>query len=220
MGSRTLPILRIPLMLLASVNLGILGMRLWPWQDARNLPVNGTTALDPAICLLAYIVFLFWMGGNRNDGIRKALGFGTLFGLLAGLPLIAYAVLDVQSPAARSGSMLIGLLAAAGLVCGVAGVRGALAGGTGVGGMVTGVWCAMVGCLMGSTAVLAEINLAGPAPVTQDPWKQYEGLAIGNQAIQSLVHSLNTATGFLLIGPLVGGALGIVFSFFGPNLDK
>jgi len=33
--------------------------------------------------------------------------------------------------------------------------------------------------------------------------------------MQALVHSLNTATGFLLIGPLVGAVMGLVFAFFG-----
>ena len=59
-----------------------------------------------------------------------------------------------------------------------------------------------------------------PPPLTQDPWKQYQGLAIGNQATQVLVHSLLTATGFLLIGPLIGGAVGLIFALFGQNQES
>jgi hypothetical protein len=73
----------------------------------------------------------------------------------------------------------------------------------------------MVSCLMACAAVLAEMYFSGPPPASPDPWKQYEGLAIGNPATQALVHSLNTATGFLLIGPLVGSVAGLLFAFFG-----
>jgi len=70
----------------------------------------------------------------------------------------------------------------------------------------------MVSCLMACAAILAQINLNNPSPLSTDPWKQYEGLAIGNQSIQLLVNSLYMATGFLLIGPLVGGAVGLLFA--------
>jgi hypothetical protein len=32
--------------------------------------------------------------------------------------------------------------------------------------------------------------------------------------MQELVHTLNTATGFLLIGPLAGAVVGLIFAFF------
>ena len=65
--------------------------------------------------------------------------------------------------------------------------------------------------------MLAELYLAGPSPSSPDPWKQYQGLAIGNSVTQGLVHSLNTATGFLLLGPLAGAVVGLIFAFFGQN---
>jgi len=65
--------------------------------------------------------------------------------------------------------------------------------------------------------VLAAMYMAGAPPEVQDPWKQYQGLAIGNTETQALVHSLNMATEFLLMGPLVGGVLGLVFAFFGQS---
>ena len=43
----------------------------------------------------------------------------------------------------------------------------------------------------------------------------YQGLAIGTPAMQSLVHSLDTISGFLLIGPLIGCIAGAIFASFG-----
>jgi hypothetical protein len=47
------PTLRTPIVLLALVNLAILGARLWPWQNVMNLPGNGTTGFDPVVSLAA-----------------------------------------------------------------------------------------------------------------------------------------------------------------------
>jgi hypothetical protein len=74
----------------------------------------------------------------------------------------------------------------------------------------------MMSSLMACAAILAEL-FAGPTQDSPDPWKQYQGLAIGSTATQGLVHSLNSATGFLLIGPLAGAAVGVIFAFFGQN---
>lgn len=211
MGTGAPPILRIPLTLLAAADLTLLGMRLWPWQEVANLPGNGTTGLDPVLTLLAYIALLFWVGGNKNPEVRKALSAGTMIGLPAGILLVAQVLLAAQ-PVTQPIFLQIGLLGVAAILWGIAGMRGAqIAGNSGI-GMLSGMWSAMVSCLMACAAVLEELSLAGPAPVTQDPWKQYEGLAIGNPAVQALVHSLNTATAFLLIGPLVGVVLGLLFA--------
>jgi hypothetical protein len=216
MNSRTPFTLRIPLLLLAAVDLAVLAVRLRPWPDIVNLPGEGTTGYDPVICLVAYLGLLSWIGGNRNIFIRKALSDGALLGLGAGLLLVAQVVIATQ-PAVMGSTMQlvsiqIGLLVAAGVLWGIAGMRGSRVAGNPSIGIVAGVWSAMVGALMACAAVLAQINLNNPAPQSQDPWKQYEGLAIGNPATQALVHSLNTATGFLLITPLVGGAVGFIFA--------
>jgi hypothetical protein len=108
--------------------------------------------------------------------------------------------------------MQIGLLIAAAVLWGMAGMRGSRIAKSPNVGIATGVWAAMASALMAAAVVLAKIDLNNPVPQSPDPWKQYQGLAIGNQAIQSLVHSLVTATGFLLIAPLVGGAVGLIFS--------
>jgi hypothetical protein len=103
------------------------------------------------------------------------------------------------------------------ILWGVAGLRGSWAAGNAGMGALSGLWSAMVSGLMACTAVLAELYLAGPSPSSPDPWKQYQGLAIGNSVTQGLVHSLNTATGFLLLGPLAGAVVGLIFAFFGQN---
>jgi hypothetical protein len=68
---------------------------------------------------------------------------------------------------------------------------------------------------MAVTAVLAETYIGPGQGESSDPWKDYQGLAIGTPAMQSLVHSLDTIAGFLLIGPIVGAIAGAVFASFG-----
>ena len=222
MGPRLLPTLRTPMILLAVVNLVILGMHLWPWQQVLNLPLDGATGIDPAITLLAYIGLVFWIAGKPKEPVKRALSTGAMLGVLAGFLLVAYTLITtmLQARPAYAGAMLpnlvqMGLLAAAAILWGIAGLRGLWATGSVGIGTLTGVWSAMVSCLMAVTAVLTEMSLAPPLPVTQDPWKQYEALAIGPEAIQALVYSLNLTSVFLLVGPLVGAAFGFVFAFFG-----
>jgi hypothetical protein len=220
MGSGVQPILRAPLILLAMANLTLLGLQLWPWQDVMNLPGNGTVGIDPAVCLLAYVGIIYMIGSTRQQHTREALGTGSLIGLLGGVVLVGEILLRAQ--AAGQGSIppalwTRGSLVVAILLWGIAAWRAGRATGNSVIGTLTGTWSAMVSCLMAATAVLAEMYLAGPPPVSQDPWKQYEGLAIGNTATQALVHSLNSTTAFLVVGPLVGGAIGFLLSSFGAN---
>jgi hypothetical protein len=63
--------------------------------------------------------------------------------------------------------------------------------------------------------VLVRMTVPGPPPVSNDPWKQYEGLAIGNDTMQALVLSLNSTTFYLLVCPLAGGMIGLFFALFG-----
>ena len=221
MGSGAPFTFRIALILLAIVNLVVLGMRLWPWPQVLMLPLNGATGIDPVVCLLTYIFLLYWIAGIRQEPTQRALGIGAMMGLLGGLLLAANVVLATQ-PAAPDPSTLehlpTGLLLAAGLLWGIAGALGAR-GGAPTLGMLAGVWSAMTSALIAVSAVLAELYLAGPPVESTDPWKQYEGLALGNPAMQTLIHSLNTTTAFLLICPLVGGVVGLVFGSFGKG-DK
>jgi len=222
MDSGAPPTLRVPLALLAVANLVVLGMRLWPWQlVVMNLPLNGATGIDPAVCLLTYIFLLFWIAGIHQAPTQKALGIGAMLGLLAGMLLAFRVMLAAQPPSPDSSSLQhlpTGLLLAAALLWGIAGARGAR-GETPTLGMLAGLWSGMTSALIAVSAVLAEMYLAGPPVESTDPWKQYEGLALGNPVMQSLIHSLNSATAFLLICPLVGGIVGLVFGSFG-KADK
>jgi hypothetical protein len=107
------------------------------------------------------------------------------------------------------------LLAASGILWGIAGLLGSRAAGDVSIGMLAGAWSAMVSCLMAATAVFVEMARAVSPALSQDPWKQYEALAIGPATTQALVNSLYSATAFLLVGPLMGAALGLVFASFG-----
>jgi hypothetical protein len=202
------------MVLLAAASLTILGAHLWPWQEITNLPGNGTVAFDPAIALAAYMGLILWISSGIKEPTQRALSAGAMVGLLAGAVLVANVVLGVRD-GVQPGYLQPLLLAAAVILWGVAGVRGSRVTGNAGMGALSGLWCAMLSSLMACAAVLAELYLAGPARDSTDPWKQYQGLAIGNTATQGLVHSLNTVTGFLLIGPLVGAAVGVIFAFFG-----
>jgi hypothetical protein len=220
MGSSAQPLLRIPLILLAIADLAMLGSRLWPWQDVvSTLPLNGATGIDPVVCLLAYIGIFFWVGGNRQDPLQKSLGFGAMLGFLGVLLLVAEILVKAQAATvedgAQPGQWTKALLLGAILLWGVAGLNAARATGNNGVGLLSGLWSAMVSALMAAATLLGQMFVAGPQPASQDPWKQYEGLAIGNYATQALVHSLNSVTFFLLVGPLMGAAAGLFFAFFG-----
>ena len=212
-------ILRTPIILLALCNLTVLGIRLWPWQNAMSLPVNGTAGLDPAIALVAYVGLGFWIGTAHEDDSRKSLFSAALLGIVAGLFLVAQVVIAARQtaddPAAATARLQIGLLVCAAVVLGIVGLRTAKAGFPAGFSTVCAIWAAMVACLMAVTAVLAETYLSPGQGESSDPWKDYQGLAIGTPAMQSLVHSLDTIAGFLLIGPLVGAIFGAVFASFG-----
>lgn len=220
MASSAQPNLRFLLILLALVNLWLLAMRLWPLQEVFNLPLNGATGIDPAVCLLAYIAIMVFIVGNKQDGMKQAFGAGTMLGLPAGIVLVAEILMKdhaAMEGATQPSLLNKGLFAVAAILWGLAGMRGAQAAGSGGMGLIGGAWSAMVSSLMAATAVLAQMYYAGPPPVSQDPWKQYEGLAIGNPATQALVQGLNSVTFFLLVGPLAGAAFGLAFSLFAPK---
>jgi len=207
---------RIPLVLLAAADLAILGAILWPWQQALNLPINGTTAIDPAISLIAYMGLLYWMSSGIKDPTRDAIAAGTTFGIIAGLVLAARVLIDIWT-GHQSGFLHPALLGLAVILWGVAGLRGSRAAGNSSIGALAGLWSAMVSGLIACAAIFADLYLAGPTQASPDPWKQYQDLAIGNSATQGLVHSLNNATAFLLLGPLTGALVGIIFALLGQN---
>lgn len=211
-GSRL--IVRIFPLLLAAANLALLGKRLLPWHDVRNLPVNGTTAIDPVVVLLIYIVLILWISHSHSKDFLTGLTRSTLIGVLGGGVLAAQVVLTSQSQN-QPFQIRIGLLAAAAVLAGVAGLIGSRIMRNPALGIVYGAWSAMVSGLIGCGTVLLKMNVRAPQALPQDPWKQYQGLAIGPAPTQVLVHSLLTATAFILVGPLIGAALGLVFGLVG-----
>ena len=72
----------------------------------------------------------------------------------------------------------------------------------------------MLSCLMAFAALIAGSFYSYAPGQTADPWKQYQGLAIGSEATQALVETLLTATGYLLLGPLVAVMAGLLFASF------
>lgn len=216
MGTGAPPNLRYLLMLLAAVNLTALAIRMWPWQDVFNLPSNGAAAIDPAVCLAIYLFLLYWIGGSRTVPTRKALSAGTVLGLVAGGMLVAQVLVKTNPVDASNPNpdlLPMELLAGAAGIWAISGLIGSrLAGNVGI-GILTGIWSAMVSGLIGSGAVLAQLYNAAPMQSSPDPWKQYQGLAIGNPATQGLLQSLDSATWFLLVGPLLGGAAAWVLAY-------
>ena len=205
--------LRIPMVLLAAFDLTILAVHLWPWPEIVNLPGNGTVAFDPVLSLLAMIALIPWISIGIKEPTAKALSAGAMTGVVAGVVLIANVVLESHD-GVQPVFLRPALLGLAAILWGVAGMRGARAAGSAGMGALAGLWGAVVSCLMACAAVLGQFYLTAGTQNAPDPWKEYQGLAIGNTAMQELVHTLNTATGFLLIGPLAGAVVGLIFAFF------
>jgi hypothetical protein len=209
-------LLRIFVILLAVANLALLAKRLLPWHDVRNLPVNGTTGIDPMVVLVIYILLIVWISDSKNRDFLRGLTIATGIGVLGGAALAEQVTLSSQ-PQGQSFQVRVGLLVAAAILTGVAGLLGSRTTKNPGNGIVFGAWCAMVSGMIGCGTVLLKMNVYAQQNLPPDPWKQYQGLAIGNAATQVLVHSLLTATGFILIGPLVGAALGLVFALLGQD---
>lgn len=212
------PTLRTPIVLLALVNLALLGARLWPWQNVMNLPGNGTTGIDPAVTLAAYAGLGFWIGNMRTAASKKSLFSAGMMGVLAGAFLVALVLVASQQTAEETSApdnLQIGLAVCATLVLGAAGWRTARAGNTVGFSVVCAIWASIVSCLMAVTVILAQFYFRSAPAESPDPWKQYQGLAIGTPAMQDLVHSLNAVTGFLLLGPIVGCIAGTIFAAIG-----
>jgi hypothetical protein len=215
---RSALVLRFPLILLAMADMYLLAQRLSPLQEIFNLPLNGAVGIDPAVCLVAYMVLLLWLPRRQSATMSQVLGESLMLGLLAGLFVILE--LEIKASAAMQQAdppllMTRTLLCAAIATWGIAGLRGGRITGNAAVGLLTGIWSAMTTGLLAATAVLVRMTVAGPPPVSNDPWKQYEGLAIGSATTQALVESLNSTTFYLLVCPLVGAMVGLFFALFG-----
>jgi hypothetical protein len=204
------------------MSLAVLGLRLWPWSTVLDLPGNGATGIDPAVALLGYIALAFWIGSARGAISRRQLYGSAWVGFFGGLLLALQVYLASQPEDARAHSRIQwGLMALTVLLWGVCGVRAIRSGSAKGFAAVSSLWASMVSSTMASIALLAGSFYALAPGQTADAWKQYQGLAIGSDEMQALVHTLQTATGYLLIGPVVGCLAGAVFgSFAKPTAGK
>lgn len=200
---------RIALLALAIADLLLLAIRLRPWTQIVNLPGEGTAASDPAICLVAYIALIFWVSGSPNPRIQTGLRLGAIYGVIAGMLLEAHIVL-APSPSPASLVLHMTFLVGAGVLWCVAGFVGARAAQFFAIGMVSGAWSAMVSALLACGALLAHIDMRAVPVQNLSAWTNREAMAFGPPGTQPLLHGLITATGYLLICPLVGAALGIL----------
>jgi hypothetical protein len=211
------PTLRTPIVLLALLNLAMLGARLWPWQNVMNLPGNGTTGFDPAVTLAAYAGLGLWIGSVRTAESKKSLFSAAMLGVLAGAFLVGLVLMASRQSAEETSApdkVQIALAVGAILILGAVGWRTARAGNTMGFSVLCTIWATMVSCLMAVTVILAQVYFRSAAE-SPDPWKQYQGLAIGTPAMQDLVHSLDAVTGILLLGPIAGCIAGTIFASFG-----
>lgn len=208
MGQDAPVIFRYPLLALAAADLVFLALRLWPWSAIGSLPGPGTGS-DPLICLAAYIGLMYWLTGNENIVVRQALSLGMEFGLPAGMLLAAH-VLITPRPGWPSLVLHMAFLVGAGALWSAAGFRAARAADHFGIGIVSGAWSGMVSALLACSATLARIDMRALPPQAPESWTQQATLAFNPPAVHSLVHGLVMTTGFLLICPLIGGALGMV----------
>jgi hypothetical protein len=206
---------RFPLLALVLADLALLAVRVRPWPEVFSLPGNGSTAIDPAVLLAAYLLLIVWLTGRTGSSMVSAQPMVTALGVLDGALVAMESWVSGLPSGAQFGTVQIILLTAAALVCGIAAFRAAQTAGSAASGLVAGVWCSMVSGLVACAVVLGQIYISGPPPDTPNAYKQFQELGIGNSATVILVNALNGATALLLIGPMVGGALGLLAGFLG-----
>lgn len=210
------PVFRTMLVLLALLNLVALGVRVWPWQTALHLDGSSSTIIDPAICLVMYVVLALWIGSARAEADRRWLLQAASFGAVAGAMLsgtVGLASLHVPEGYSAHIPLQIILGGIAVLLWGTVAARMTRAG-RAVGFAVMGaLWSAMVGSLLASTALLAGTYATLSPDQMPDPWGGLQQRWIGPSSTQPLAHALNAATAFLLLGPIAGCVAGGIFGF-------
>src|SRR5947209_5485015 len=193
------PVLRCFVLLLVVLNLAALGLRLWPWTSVLNLPGNGSTGIDPAVTLIGYIGVAFWIASARGGISRRILYASVWTGLVGGLLLAMQVYLSIQPADTQAHSSIqVGLGGMAAVLWGLCSWRAVRAGCAKGFAAVSAVWAGMTSSLIASLTLLAGSFYSLIPGQTQDVWKQYQGLAIGSDETQALVHTLVAATGYLL----------------------
>ena len=209
--NRTSPILvRFSLLALCLADLAILAQRLRPWSSIIEFPGENTSAFDPLICIGVYTLVMFWGSGIRSNGFLDAVRISSLLGALGGLLLIAHILLPSLEDNTRVLEHL-GLLLAASVLWTAACILGSKAAGHFGIGIVSGIWSAMVSALIASARILWVMS-----PNSVDPPIRNNTLlsaVLSSPPTMSLSHGLTASTGFLLICPLAGLALGLICAF-------
>lgn len=206
------PVFRTGLILLALLNLGALGARLLH----AGLALGSNAVSDTAISLAFYIVLALWIGSARAESDRGWLLQAATLGASGGVALIC--VVGISSLPMPEGFtlhyklqvVLIGLAVA---MWGIAAARITRARQKLGMAIVAAIWSAMVSSLLACSALLAETYAKMGSDQALDPWGPLQERIIGPDSTQPLVHTLNAATAFLLMGPVVGCVAGAVFGF-------
>lgn len=200
MASEARFFLRIPLVLLAVGDLGLLAARLRPWPEVPNLPDQGAAGYDPMICLLVYASLLFWVSSSHRPSFQRTLTAATGLAIPAGLLAIVTVLLSERPPSAVMFFSRFAILLVASLFWGWAGVRAEELTGSPQIAIMAGLWSAMISVLMAVAVLLARVA------------EPYTHLLPGDPAVDALIRALHRATGLLLVAPLVGGMMGLFFA--------
>jgi hypothetical protein len=224
MGGSKQPTFRIFLMVLAVANMAALGARLWPWTEALGLPGGLVPVVDLTAICLGYVCVAWWLGGYERGGkIHQALPVAVFPGLMAGIALIAEVLFRMdqtaEDPAAPLSQMNWVLLATACVLWALAGFLGRRATQSGGVAILSGLWSGMIAGQLACGTVLIASFFAAPPPVSNDPWKQYESLAVVNPILGAVAHNIEMATAFALLSPLVAAALGCIFGVLGRSRE-
>lgn len=199
--------LRLPLLLLAAGDLGLLVARLRPWSALSPLPDLGAAGYDPMALLLAYLFFLLWIG-LRMPRLRLVLQEAALWAIPAGVLASGVVLLAERPPGAALFFARMGLLLVASLFWGWAGARAEWRTGSPQQAMVAGLGSAMGSALLAVAILLAR---AGNFPREFLP---------GDAAFEALQGMLRRVTAFLLVLPPAGAMMGLFFASFSIHQEE
>jgi hypothetical protein len=197
-------------MLLATTDLVLLGILLWPWREAAFIPGNENPAFDLMVILPVFTVFIWLLSRSRKGAFNLALVEGIYFGPLSGVLLVAQIVLRRQVGDDRLEWLSYCLWAGAGLLWAIAGGRGARASKHSGMGLFAGMWSGLSGCLIASTFALACMIPGVANAESSEAPKQAETATSGDSPTTLVLESLLPVEQILLIGVNAGAALGLV----------
>ena len=202
-------IVRFCLLAFCLTDLVILGHRLSPLSSLLNVDSQVVSTYDPIICLAGYTLVMFWAGGIRSEGFGKAVLISSILGAVAGLLLIEHITLP-SLPDRTHVLMHIGLLVGSAILWTAACILGSKAAGHFGVGIVSGIWSAMVSALFASGMILWKMS----PEVIALPIQSHTVFAVvlNSPPTMSLAYGLSASTGYLLLCPLAGLALGLICS--------